>query len=43
MGDKDVITSIAIEVSVVLSGVEKKDINLDLTENSLAISCERRY
>ena len=31
-----------IEVSVALSGVNKKDINMDLTENSLAISCERR-
>ncbi|OGS06940.1 MAG: hypothetical protein A2270_00700 [Elusimicrobia bacterium RIFOXYA12_FULL_51_18] len=30
-----------IQVSVALPGVEKKDINLDLTENSLAISCER--
>jgi HSP20 family protein len=35
-------TDSAIEVSVALSGVEKKDISLDLTENSLAISCERR-
>lgn len=31
-----------IEVSVSLPGVEKKDIHLDLTENSLAVSCERR-
>lgn len=31
-----------IQVSVALPGVEKKDINLDLTENSLAVSCERR-
>lgn len=31
-----------IQVSVALPGVEKKDINMDLTENSLAISCERR-
>jgi len=35
-------TDKTVEVSVALSGVEKKDINLDLTENSLAISCERR-
>lgn len=35
-------TDSAIEVSVALTGVEKKDINLDLTENTLAISCERR-
>lgn len=35
-------TDSTIEVSVALSGVEKKDINLNLTENSLAISCERR-
>lgn len=35
-------TDSTVEVSVALSGVEKKDINLDLTENSLAISCERR-
>ena len=35
-------TEKAIEVSVALPGVEKKDIILDLTENSLAISCERR-
>lgn len=31
-----------VQVSVALPGVEKNDINLDLTENSLAISCERR-
>lgn len=31
-----------IQVSVALPGVEKKDINLHLTENTLAISCERR-
>ena len=31
-----------IRVSVALPGVDKKDINLDLTENMLAISCERR-
>lgn len=31
-----------VRVSVALPGVEKKDINLDLTENALAISCERR-
>lgn len=30
-----------IIVSVDLPGVDKKDIKLDLTENSLAISCER--
>ena len=35
-------TDRTIEVSVALSGVEKKDIHLDLTEDSLAISCERR-
>lgn len=35
-------TDSTIEVSVALPGVEKKDINLDLTENTLAISCERR-
>lgn len=35
-------TDRTIEVSVALPGIEKKDINLDLTENSLAISCERR-
>lgn len=35
-------TDKTIEVSVALSGVEKKDIHLDLTEDSLAISCERR-
>ncbi|MCM2266481.1 MAG: Hsp20/alpha crystallin family protein [Elusimicrobiales bacterium] len=35
-------TDKAIEVSVALPGVDKKDINLDLTENTLAISCERR-
>ncbi|MHB0996039.1 MAG: Hsp20/alpha crystallin family protein [Elusimicrobiales bacterium] len=35
-------TDKTIEVSVALPGIEKKDINLDLTENSLAISCERR-
>ncbi|MDD5208217.1 MAG: Hsp20/alpha crystallin family protein [Elusimicrobiales bacterium] len=35
-------TDSTIEVSLALSGVEKKDINLNLTENSLAISCERR-
>jgi len=35
-------TERTIEVSVGLSGVEKKDIALDLTEDSLAISCERR-
>lgn len=31
-----------VQVSVALPGVDKKDINLDLTENVLAISCERR-
>ncbi|HNW44569.1 MAG TPA: Hsp20/alpha crystallin family protein [Elusimicrobiales bacterium] len=31
-----------VQVSAALPGVEKKDINLDLTENSLAVSCERR-
>ena len=35
-------TDKSVEVSVALPGVEKKDINLDLTENTLAISCERR-
>lgn len=35
-------TDRTIDVSVALSGVEKKDIHLDLTEDSLAISCERR-
>ena len=35
-------TDKTIEVSVALSGVEKKDINLDLTEDALSISCERR-
>lgn len=35
-------TDKTIEVSAALPGVEKKDINLDLTENTLAISCERR-
>lgn len=35
-------TDKTIEVSVALPGIEKKDISLDLTENSLAISCERR-
>jgi len=35
-------TEKSVEVSVALPGVEKKDINLDLTENTLAISCERR-
>lgn len=35
-------TDKTIEVSVALSGVDKKDIHLDLTEDSLAISCERR-
>lgn len=35
-------TDKAVEVSVALPGVDKKDINLDLTENTLAISCERR-
>lgn len=35
-------TDKSIEVSVALPGVDKKDINLDLTENTLAISCERR-
>lgn len=31
-----------VQVSVALPGVDKKDISLDLTENTLAISCERR-
>ncbi|HNT98792.1 MAG TPA: Hsp20/alpha crystallin family protein [Elusimicrobiales bacterium] len=35
-------TDKAVEVRAALPGVEKKDINIDLTENSLAISCERR-
>ena len=35
-------TDKTVEVSVALPGVDKKDISLDLTENSLAISCERR-
>lgn len=35
-------TDKSVEVSVALPGVEKKDISLDLTENTLAISCERR-
>lgn len=35
-------TDKSVEVSVALPGVDKKDINLDLTENTLAISCERR-
>ncbi|OGS14383.1 MAG: hypothetical protein A2234_10490 [Elusimicrobia bacterium RIFOXYA2_FULL_58_8] len=35
-------TDTEVQVSVALPGVEKKDINLDLTENALAISCERR-
>jgi len=35
-------TDRTIDVSVALSGVDKKDIHLDLTEDSLAISCERR-
>lgn len=33
-------TGKTIEVSMALSGVEKKDIHLDLTEDSLAIFCE---
>lgn len=35
-------TDKAVEVRAALPGVEKKDINIDLTENALAISCERR-
>ncbi len=35
-------TDKAIEVFVALPGVEKKDISLDLTDNTLTISCERR-
>jgi HSP20 family molecular chaperone IbpA len=35
-------TDKAIEVRVALPGVDRKDISLDLTENTLAISCERR-
>ncbi|MEW5905664.1 MAG: Hsp20/alpha crystallin family protein [Elusimicrobiota bacterium] len=35
-------TDKTVEVRAALPGVEKKDINIDLTENALAISCERR-
>ena len=35
-------TGKAVEVSMALPGVEKKDITLDLTEDTLAIFCERR-
>lgn len=35
-------TAKTVEVSMALPGVEKKDITLDLTEDTLAISCERR-
>lgn len=35
-------TDKTVEVSVALPGVKKEDINLDLTENTLAIECERR-
>ncbi|MDO8803844.1 MAG: Hsp20/alpha crystallin family protein [Elusimicrobiota bacterium] len=35
-------TDKTIEVSVELQGFDKKDINLYLTEDTLAISCERR-
>ncbi|MBI4350594.1 MAG: Hsp20/alpha crystallin family protein [Elusimicrobia bacterium] len=34
-------TDRTVEVSVALSGIQKKDINLDLTEDSLTISGER--
>lgn len=35
-------TDKSVEVRAALPGVEKKDIEIDLTERSLAISCERR-
>ena len=35
-------TDRTVEVSMPLSGMQKKDINLDLTEDSLTISGERR-